>query len=105
VARTVPTAPGAKADDLASFAALRAYLERYGGAWPEGYMRTRYRANPDGTIAGLWAPDAPIRQAMTREIQAAYKPYNPDPIRVPAAAWPERLTIRLFANVSKSSMY
>ena len=86
VAKTVPTAPGPEAGDLASFTALRAYLAKYGGAGPEGFLRTRYRANPDGSIAGLWVPDLPIRQAMTKEIQAAYKPYNPERIRVPAIA-------------------
>jgi hypothetical protein len=86
VARTVPAAPSPESGDLASFAALRPYLEKYGGAGSEAYLRTRYRTNPDGTIAGLWAPDLPIRQAMTKEIQAAYKPYNPERIRVPAVA-------------------
>jgi pimeloyl-ACP methyl ester carboxylesterase len=85
-ARPVPAAPSPQEADLASFTALRAYLEKYGGAGPEAYLRTRYRANPDGSIAGLWAPDAAIRQAMTKEIQAAYKPYTPEPIRVPALA-------------------
>ena len=86
VAKTVPAAPGPAADDLASFGSLRAYLEKYAGGGPEGYLRTRYRTNPDGRIGGLWAPDLPIRQAMTKEIQAAYKPYNPERIRVPAVA-------------------
>jgi hypothetical protein len=49
-------------------------------------MRTRYRTNPDGSIGGLWSPDLSIRQAMMKEIQAAYKPYNPERIRVPALA-------------------
>lgn len=86
VARRVPAAPSAQAGDLASFTALRAYLEKYGGAGPEGYLRTRYRTNADGSVAGLWAPDASIRQAMTKEIQAAYRPYKPERIRVPALA-------------------
>jgi len=55
VARTVPAAPSAKDADLASFAALRAHLEKYGGAGPEAYLRTRYRTNPDGSVGGLWA--------------------------------------------------
>ena len=84
-AKAVPTAPGPTASDLASFASLRAYLEKSGSAGPEGYLRTRYVMNADGSI-GVWAPDLPIRQAMTREIQAAYKPYNPERIRVPAIA-------------------
>ena len=85
-ARAVPTAPSAQAEDRASFSALRAYLEKYGGAGPEAYLRTRYRTNPDGTIAGLWAPDLAIRQAMTKELRAAYNPYKPERIRVPALA-------------------
>lgn len=86
VARLVPSAPGPQPADMASFAALRAYLEKYGGAGPEGHLRTRYRANADGTVAGVWAPDTPIRQAMVKDIQAAYNPYRPEPIRVPAVA-------------------
>jgi len=86
VARTVPAAPSPQPDDLTSFTALRAYLEKYGGAGPEAYLRTRYRTNPDGSVGGLWAPDPPIRQAMAEEIQAAYKPYKPERIRVPALA-------------------
>ena len=64
VARTVPAAPSPQDGDLASFTTLRAYLEKYGGAGPEAYLRTRYRTNPDGSVGGLWAPDASIRQAM-----------------------------------------
>ena len=86
VAKTVPPAPGPQAGDLSSFTTLRAYLDNRGGAGPEGHLRVRYRANPDGSVAGLWAPDIPIRQAMTKEIQAAYRPYNPERIRVPAVA-------------------
>ena len=86
VARTPPAPPNPAAVDLASFAALRAYLERFGGGGPEGYLRTRYRTNADGTIAGLWAPDAPVRQAMSSAIQAGYKAYDPERIRVPALA-------------------
>ena len=84
-AKTVP-APSAQPVDMVSFAALRIYLEKYGVGGPEAYLRTRYRTNPDGTVGGLWAPEAPIRQAMTKEMQAAYNPYNPEPIRVPALA-------------------
>lgn len=86
VARTVPAAPSPTADDLVSFAALRAHLDKFGAGGPEGYLRTRYRANPDGTIGGLWTPDQAVRQAMARAIQAAYKPYAPERIRVPALA-------------------
>jgi pimeloyl-ACP methyl ester carboxylesterase len=86
VARMVPAAPSPQPGDLASFTALRAYLQKYDGVWPEAYMRTRYRTNPDGSVGDLWSPDDSIRQAMTKEIQAAYKPYNPERIRVPALA-------------------
>ena len=86
VARTIPAAPGPQPADLASFTTLRAYLDKYGGAGPEAWLRTRYRANPDGSVGGLWAPDRPVRQAMMKEIQAAYHPYSPERIRVPALA-------------------
>jgi non-heme chloroperoxidase len=86
VAKTVPAAPSANAADKASFSALRAYQEKYGGAWPEAYVRTRYRTNPDGSVGGLWTPDPPILQTMMKEMRAAYKPYNPERIRVPAVA-------------------
>jgi len=87
VARTLPAAPARGPADMASFAALRSYLERTQGfAGPEAHLRARWVANPDGTIARLWAPDAPIRQAMTKEMQAAYRPYAPEPVRVTALA-------------------
>lgn len=85
-ARMVPAAPSPEPRDLASFTALRTYMEKYGGVWPEAWLRTRFRVNPDGTVGGLWAPDLPIRQEMSREMQAAYNPYNPERIRVPALA-------------------
>ena len=72
-----PLLPVPKPGDLASFTALRAYLEKYGGAGPEAYLRTRYRTNPDGSVGGLWAPDLPIRQAMTKEIQAGVQTVQP----------------------------
>lgn len=87
VAKTLPgsTAPGP--GDLASFTALRAFLEKnYGAAGPEGHLRTRYRANPDGSVGGFWTPDPPILQEMSREIRAAYNAYNPERIRVNALA-------------------
>jgi pimeloyl-ACP methyl ester carboxylesterase len=86
VAKTVPTAPSSTEADRASFTAFRAYLDKYGGAGPEAFLRTRYRTNPDGSVGGIWAPDLPIRQAMMKEIQAAYHPYTPERIRVPALA-------------------
>ena len=86
VARTVPAAPSSKAEDRASFTALRAHLEKYGGAGPEAHLRARWVANPDGTIARMFAPERPILQAMAKEMRAGYKPYNPERIRVPAVA-------------------
>ena len=85
VARTLPSAPSPKADDLASLTALRAYLEKYGGAGPEAHLRARWVANPDGTVR-RFTPDRPIVQAMTKEMRAGFKPYNPERIRVPAVA-------------------
>jgi pimeloyl-ACP methyl ester carboxylesterase len=85
-ARAVPTAPSAQTADKASFRALREHLNKYGGAGPEAYLRTRYRTNPDGTIAGLWAPERPVFEAMVKELRAAYDPYQPARIGVPALA-------------------
>ena len=87
VARTLPPAPRPGPGDLASLAALRSFLERTQGlAGPEAHLRARYVANADGSIARAWAPAPPIFQEMTREMQAAFKPYNPERIRVPALA-------------------
>lgn len=87
VARTLPASPKAGPSDMASFTALRAFLEKtQGAAFPESHLRARFVANPDGTIARMWAPDLPIRQAMLKAMQDAYKPYNPERIRVPALA-------------------
>jgi pimeloyl-ACP methyl ester carboxylesterase len=87
VARTLPPAPRPGPGDLASFAALRSFLERTQGlAGPEAHLRARYVANGDGSIARAGAPAPPIFQEMTREIQAAFKSYHPERIRVPALA-------------------
>jgi non-heme chloroperoxidase len=86
VARTLPAAPSPKEGDLASFTALRAYLEKYGGAGPEAHLRARWVANPDGTVR-RFVPERAIIQAMAKEMRAAFnKPYNPERIRVPAVA-------------------
>jgi pimeloyl-ACP methyl ester carboxylesterase len=86
VSRTLPAAPSTKADDLASFSALRVYLEKYGGAGPEAHVRARWVANPDGTVR-RYVPDRAIIQAMAKEMRAAFnKPYAPERIRVPAVA-------------------
>ena len=87
VARTLPGTPSPEPGDLASFAALRAFQEKtYGFAQPEAFLRARFRANPDGSVGSQWAPDLPIRQAITKEMQAAYNSYTPERIRVPALA-------------------
>jgi pimeloyl-ACP methyl ester carboxylesterase len=87
VARTLPAAPPPTPADLASFTALRSFLVRtQGAAGPEAHLRARFNTNPDGSVGAPWAPDLPIRQEMTKEMRAAYKPYNPERIRVPALA-------------------
>jgi non-heme chloroperoxidase len=87
VARSLPAAPGPEPSDRATFTAWRAYLERtQGAAGPEAHLRARFLTNPDGSVGGQWAPDLPIRQEITKEMRAAYNPYNPERIRVPALA-------------------
>jgi pimeloyl-ACP methyl ester carboxylesterase len=87
VARTLPGAPGPEPQDRASFTAWRSFLVRIqGAAGPEAHLRARFLTNPDGSVGGQWAPDLPIRQEMTKEMRAAYSPYNPERIRVPALA-------------------
>jgi pimeloyl-ACP methyl ester carboxylesterase len=86
-ARTLPAAPRPEPADLASYAALRAFLDRtQGGAGPEAHLRARYLPTDDGTVGRPWAPDLPIRQALTNEMKAMSSAYNPEPIRVPALA-------------------
>jgi pimeloyl-ACP methyl ester carboxylesterase len=87
VRSTLPGAPGPGPVDRASFTALRSFFANTQGLpFPEAYLRARWVANPDGTVARMWAPDRPIIQAMSKEQQAAYNPYKPEPIRVPALA-------------------
>jgi pimeloyl-ACP methyl ester carboxylesterase len=87
VAKTLPGPPGPEPADLVSFTALRAFLQKtFGGAGPEGHLRARFLTNPDGSVGDMWAPDVPIRQAITKEMRAAYTSYNPERIRVPALA-------------------
>jgi pimeloyl-ACP methyl ester carboxylesterase len=86
-AKGLPGPPGPEPSDRASFTAFRSYLERtQGAAGPEAHLRERFVINPDGSVGAQWAPDLPIRQEMTKEMRAAYQPYNPAPIRVPAIA-------------------
>lgn len=87
VARTLPPSPRPTPGDMATLTALRSYLERTQGfTAPEAYLRARYVINSDGVVTGMWAPAAPIRQAINAEIQSKYKVYKPDRIRVPALA-------------------
>jgi pimeloyl-ACP methyl ester carboxylesterase len=87
VVRSLPTAPGPTPRDLSSFTTLRAFLESIqGGAGPEAHLRARFITNPDGSVGRPWAPDLPIRQAISNEMAALTKAYNPEPIRVPALA-------------------
>ena len=87
VAKTLPPAPAPGDGDRASFGALRAFLEKTQRTrFPESHLRARYLANADGTVGRMWAPDGPVRQEMSKEMQAAYKPYSPERIRVPALA-------------------
>jgi non-heme chloroperoxidase len=87
VARTLPSPPGPEPRDRTSFTAWRSYLLRIqGAAGPEAHLRARFLTNPDGSVGDQWAPDLPIRQAITNEMRAAYRPYNPERIRVPALA-------------------
>jgi pimeloyl-ACP methyl ester carboxylesterase len=87
VRRTLPGTTGPRRGDLASFTALRSFFANVQGLpFPEAYLRARWVANPDGSVARMWAPDRPIIQAMSKELQAAYKPYQPERIRVPALA-------------------
>ena len=87
VAKTLPAAPRPGPADLASFTALRAFLERMQSpAGPEAHLRARYVANADGTVRGPWAPDAAAREAFSTEMRAMAKAYHPDRIRVPALA-------------------
>lgn len=87
VARTLPAAPRPQPGDMASFTALHAFLERtQGPLGPEGHLRARYLVNADGSVRGPWAPDLSIRQAISTEMQAAYKTYDPERVRVPALA-------------------
>lgn len=88
VAKTLPSAPRPDKDDMASIAALRAHLERYGGgAGPEAHVRARWRVNADGTVGGMSSPERTVLQAMVKGMRAAFtKPYNPERIRVPAVS-------------------
>src|SRR5688572_25437669 len=87
VARSLPAPPRPAPADLASFTALRSFLVKIqGSAGPEAHLRARFLTNPDGSVGGSWAPDPPIRQAISSEMAALTKAYDPEPIRVPALA-------------------
>jgi pimeloyl-ACP methyl ester carboxylesterase len=87
VARTVPAAPRShKRRTARPSPALRAYLEKYGGAGPDAHLRARWVANPDGTIARMYAPDRAIIQVDVQGDAGRFKPYKPEPIRVPVVS-------------------
>jgi pimeloyl-ACP methyl ester carboxylesterase len=87
VARTLPAAPRPTSSDLQSFTNLRSFLMKTQSvAGPEAHLRARFLTNPDGSVGSSWAPDLPIRQAISGEMAAAVKSYNPERIRVPALA-------------------
>jgi pimeloyl-ACP methyl ester carboxylesterase len=86
-ARALPAAPGPEPRDKASFLALRSFLEQTQRTkFPEAHLRARYLANPDGTVGRMWAPDLPIRQEMSKAMQAAHGAYQPERIHAPALA-------------------
>ena len=83
--RAMPAPPRPQPADLASFAALGAFLTRSGSPpWPEARLRARYVANPDGTVRGPWSPEPHVMQAYTAEMRGLTKAYTPERIRVPA---------------------
>ena len=66
LARGLPAAPAPTPADVSSYTALRAFLLRtQGGVGPEAHLRARFTSNPDGSVGLPWAPDAPIRQALS----------------------------------------
>ncbi len=85
--RALPGGPRPAAADLASFAALRAFLTRtLGPPGPEARLRARYVANADGSVRGPWAPEPHVMQALSAEMRAMTTAYTPERIRVPALA-------------------
>jgi non-heme chloroperoxidase len=86
-ARALPAATAPGPEDLISFTALRAFLQRtFGAAGPEAHLRARFLTNADGSVGEMWSPTPPVRQEITKEMRAAYTSYKPDRIRVPALA-------------------
>lgn len=87
VARTLPPSPVPETADLVSFTALRAFqLRTFGFAQTEAFLRARFLTKPDGSVGNQWAPDLPILQEITKEMQSAYQSYKPERIHVPALA-------------------
>jgi len=85
--RAMPAPPRPEPADLASFAALRAYLTRtQGSPGPEARLRARNVAKADGSIRGPWSPDAQVMQAFSAEMRTMTAAYTPERIRVPALA-------------------
>jgi len=85
--RALPGPPRPAPADLASFAALRAYLTRIQGSpGPEARLRARYVANADGSLRGPWSPDAHVMQAYSAEMKSMTAAYTPARIQVPSLA-------------------
>ena len=77
VARTLPPSPRPGPADMASFTALRSFLEKTVGAvGPEAHLRARWVANADGTVARPWAPAPPVFQAISSDLMRPW--YNAD---------------------------
>ncbi|MGH9384348.1 MAG: alpha/beta fold hydrolase [Vicinamibacterales bacterium] len=87
VARTLPPRPGPQPSDLASFAALAAFLKSTQSAIPpEAHLRARYVAQADGSVGDAWMPALPVRQGFMNEMKRSFQSYTPARIGVPALA-------------------
>jgi non-heme chloroperoxidase len=84
--RAMPPVPRPTPADQASFAAVRAFLERIQGSpGPEARLRARYVAGPDG-IVRAWSPEPHVMKSYSAEMQRLAAAYDPERIRVPAVA-------------------
>lgn len=84
--RAMPAPPRPEPADLASFAAVRAFLTRIQGTpGPEARLRARYVAKADGSVRA-WSPERHVMQAYTAEMKQLTVTYTPERIKVPALA-------------------